>query len=100
MRLIGVITLCAAAWSQEQPPAPAVTQAPAGAPVLQNAGKPIVVPFRCTDEDIRATGLSCSEQDPCPVYLELASMDSTGIRLFAAGNIHTSNANLYGILLG
>ena len=59
-----------------------------------------MVPFHCTDEDIRSAGLTCSEQDPCPVYLELAAVESTGIRIFAAGNIHTANATLYTILLG
>ena len=68
--------------------------------LLLNSGKPILVPFQCTDEDIRSAGLTCSEQDPCPVYLELAAVESTGIRIFAAGNIHTSNATLSTILLG
>ena len=91
-------------WAQDQPPiavppAPA-SAAPAAPPVLENTGKPIVVPFHCTDEDIRSAGLTCSEQDPCPVYLELAAVESTGIRIFAAGNIHTANATLSTILLG
>ena len=34
------------------------------------------------------------------MYLELAELESTGIRLFASGNIHTSTATLYSILLG
>jgi photosystem II stability/assembly factor-like uncharacterized protein len=72
------------------PPAPVV---------LQNTGKPMVAPFHCTEEDIRSAGLTCSEQDPCPVYLELAAVESTGIRIFAAGNIHSANATLYTILL-
>jgi hypothetical protein len=68
--------------------------------MLENTGKPIVVPFHCTDEDIRSAGLTCTEQDPCPVYLELAAVESTGLRIFAAGNIHTANATLSTILLG
>ena len=104
MRTIGLVTLLlvafpAALTAQDQPPPPAPAPPP-GPPVLQNSGKPIVVPFRCTDEDIHSAGLSCSEQDPCAVYLELAAAESTGIRIFAAGNIHTSNATLYSILLG
>jgi hypothetical protein len=93
--------LIAPGSAQEQqtpvPPAPAV---PAGPPLLQNTGKPIVVPFQCTDEDIRSAGLSCTEDEPCPVYLELAAVESTGIRLFVAGNIHTATATLYSVLLG
>jgi photosystem II stability/assembly factor-like uncharacterized protein len=60
----------------------------------------MLVPFRCTDEDIQAAGLTCSDDEPCPVYLELAGMESTGIRLFAAGNIHTASATLFSIILG
>src|SRR4051794_12039623 len=98
MRIIGLLVLLAGSlWSQDQP---ALPPAPAGPPVLQNTGKPIVVPFQCTEEDIRSAGLSCTEDDPCPVYLELAALESTGIRIFAAGNIHTSTATLYSILLG
>jgi hypothetical protein len=100
MRILELLILLVAALrSQDQPPA-AVPAVPAGPPVLQNTGKPILVPFQCTDEDILTAGLSCSAEDPCPVYLELAAVDSTGIRLFAAGNIHTSAATLYSILLG
>lgn len=60
----------------------------------------MVVPFQCTEEDIRTAGLSCTDEEPCPVYLELAGAASTGIRLFTAGNIHTANATLFSILLG
>jgi photosystem II stability/assembly factor-like uncharacterized protein len=95
-----LIVSCVSLWSQDQPAAPAAPVAPTAPPLLQNTGKPIVVPFRCIDEDIRTAGLDCSEDDPCPAYLELASVETTGIRLFAAGNIHTSTATLYSVLLG
>src|ERR1017187_1950789 len=87
-------------WAQDLPPAAGAGLVPAAPVVLENVGKPMVTPFRCTEEDIRSAGLTCSEQDPCPVYLELAAVESTGIRIFAAGNIHTANATLYTILLG
>jgi photosystem II stability/assembly factor-like uncharacterized protein len=77
--------------------APAVPAAPAA---LENSGKPMLVPFHCTEEDIRSAGLGCSEQDPCPVYLELAAVESTGLRIFVAGNIHSATATLYTVLLG
>src|ERR1035438_10457732 len=89
-----------ALWAQDLPPAAGAGLVPAAPVVLENVGKPMVTPFRCTEEDIRSAGLTCSEQDPCPVYLELAAVESTGIRIFAAGNIHTANATLYTILLG
>jgi hypothetical protein len=87
----------AAAWAQEQPPA---TPAP---PVLENSGKPMLLPFHCTEDDIQWGGLSCSADEPCPVYLELAAVESGGTpgpgRIFAAGNIHSSAVTLYSVLL-
>jgi photosystem II stability/assembly factor-like uncharacterized protein len=67
--------------------------------VFTYSGKPITLPFRCTAEDIHAAGLDCTEDDPCPVYLELSAVESTGIRIIAAGNIHTASATLYGVLV-
>ena len=99
-KLASLLLACGALWAQEQAPAAGAGVVPAAPVVLENAGKPMIAPFRCTEEDIRSAGLTCSEQDPCPVYLELAAVESTGIRIFAAGNIHTANATLYTILLG
>jgi hypothetical protein len=67
--------------------------------VLQNAGKPMVVDFRCTNDDIQWAGLNCSEEEPCPVYLELTAVESVGNKIFAAGNIHSAASTLYSILL-
>jgi hypothetical protein len=83
----------AAAWAQEQPPA---NSAP---PVLENSGKPMVLPFRCTEDDIQWAGLSCPAEEPCPVYLELAAAESAAGRIFAAGNIHALDVTLYSVLL-
>jgi len=68
--------------------------------LLENQGRPMSLPFECTDEDIAWAGLSCSEQDPCPVYLELAAIEPVGNKLFAAGNLHTEAVTLYSVLLG
>jgi photosystem II stability/assembly factor-like uncharacterized protein len=68
--------------------------------VLRNDGKPIALPFACTAEDIQAAGLTCSEEDPCPVFLELTSVESVGGRIFAAGNLHTQTVTLFSTLLG
>jgi Photosynthesis system II assembly factor YCF48 len=96
MRLIATIAALAIPLvAQDQPPA-----APQPPPELVNTGKPITVPFHCTDEDVRLAGLTCTEDDPCPVYLELSSMESTGIRILAAGNLHTADATLFSIILG
>src|SRR5436853_96868 len=93
-RIFVVMLTVLGALAQDQP---ATAPAP---PVLENQGKPMLAPFQCSEEDIRSAGLTCSEEDPCQVYLELAAAVSTGPRIFAAGNIHTESATLYSILLG
>ena len=90
MRLLIVFSVaCVAAAQAEQP---------ADTP-LQNAGKPMIVDYRCGEEDIRLAGLSCTIDDPCPVFLELASVEAVGNRIFAAGNIHSSTTTLASVLL-
>jgi photosystem II stability/assembly factor-like uncharacterized protein len=76
-----------------QPPAPS---APAA---LENFGKPMTLPYECTSEDQQWAGLACSEDEPCPIYLELSAAESSGARLFVAGNIHSSTVTLYSVLL-
>lgn len=80
---------------QEAPPA-----APAPPPVLENTGKPMHLPYACTPEEIQSAGLTCSEEEPCPVYLELTSVEAVGNRIFAAGNLHTQTVTLSTALVG
>lgn len=68
-------------------------------PPLEYAGKPLQIPFQCTAEDIDAAGLTCTEDEPCPLYLELTAVESVGNKLFLAGNIHSDSTTLYSILL-
>ncbi len=63
------------------------------------ASGPARIEARCTAEQIDELGLECTAQQPCPVYLELSSAESTSGRLFVAGNLHTSSATLSSILL-
>jgi photosystem II stability/assembly factor-like uncharacterized protein len=67
--------------------------------MLENTGRPMRVPFSCTDEDIQQAGLTCTEDDPCPVYLELTAVESVGTRIFLAGNLHSSAVTLASALL-
>jgi hypothetical protein len=92
--LLAVVAV-AASRAQEAPPSPA--PAP---PVLENNGKPIVLPLACTAEDVQAAGLACSDDDPCPVYLELTDVETAGSRIFATGNLHTQTVTLFSTLLG
>jgi hypothetical protein len=66
---------------------------------LENTGKPLHIRFECTEADSQAAGLSCSEEEPCPVYLELANVEGVGNKLFLPGNLHTSTTTIYSILL-
>lgn len=71
----------------------------AAPPALEYTGRPLRVPFQCTLDDIQWGGLSCSDDEPCPVYLELTDIESVGNKIFAAGNIHSAASTLYSILL-
>lgn len=53
----------------------------------------------CSAEDAEAVGLDCSEDRPCPVYLELVAADGFGSSVFVSGNLHTSDTTIYGLLL-
>jgi photosystem II stability/assembly factor-like uncharacterized protein len=66
---------------------------------LENSGKPIRVVYECTAADTQAAGIGCSEEDPCPVYLELSNVDAAGSKIFVTGNLHTPMATLDSIFL-
>ena len=68
--------------------------------MLTNNGTPMVLPFQCTAEDIQSAGFSCSEDAPCPIYLELSAAAAAGDKYFVAGNIHSDAVTLYSVLLG
>jgi photosystem II stability/assembly factor-like uncharacterized protein len=57
------------------------------------------LPFTCQEDDIQWAGMTCPENEPCPVYLELSSVGSTGSRVFLAGNVHSAQMTLYSLLL-
>jgi photosystem II stability/assembly factor-like uncharacterized protein len=61
--------------------------------------EPVKVAFACKAEDLVAAGLTCSDDDPCPVYLELSSVSAQGRNLTLAGNFHGRAATLYSVLL-
>ncbi len=57
------------------------------------------VTFSCLEEDLQWAGASCSEDEPCSIYLELSAVASAGRRVFVSGNLHTSAATLNSLLL-
>lgn len=88
--LFPIPLLFAALLGAQTPPAPVA---------IENTGKPMRIPFACTQDDIRAAGLTCPPERPCAVYLELAGFQSIGNTTFLAGNLHTDTATLSSILL-
>ncbi len=78
---------------------PAKAEAPAGPAKLEYAGKPIVLEQHCTEEDIQSLGLTCTREDPCPVYLELAAHEVLGNTIVLSGNIHNREITFASVLL-
>jgi hypothetical protein len=68
-------------------------------PLALAAADAVKFEYACSPEDVEAFGLTCSDRDPCPVFLELTSVDSSGLRVFLSGNLHTQTTTLFGILL-
>ena len=68
-------------------------------PLLLAAQGAMRVDYLCTAGDSEKFGLTCSEDEPCDVFLELASAEGVGASIFAAGNLHTVTTTLYGVLL-
>ncbi|HXI44404.1 MAG TPA: hypothetical protein VNH83_30750 [Bryobacteraceae bacterium] len=109
MKVVLAAALCSAwaVYAQEPAATPAVSapktepaKTEAGQPpVLENHGKPMRVPFECTDDDMQWAGMSCSEEEPCPVYIEISAIEPVGNRLVVLANIHTESITLYSVLL-
>lgn len=101
MRLSALAFAAGLVFGQDLPPAK-VAPAAGGPPapvVLQNTGKPMTLPFECADEDLQQAGLTCTEEAPCAIYLELDSVLAVGDRVFVAGNLHSSAVTLFSTLL-
>jgi hypothetical protein len=66
---------------------------------IENTGRPMTVTAECKLADMPPLGLSCSEDEPCPLYLELSDLELVGTKLFVVGNLHTNSATLESIVL-
>ena len=85
-------------FPEEKPPAPPKPEEPKTV-VLSYTGTPIKLPFSCTDDDITAFGMTCTELYPCPVYAELAGLQPLGSKIFVSGNLHNGATTMYSLLL-
>jgi hypothetical protein len=74
-------------------------QTPSPKTILENTGKPMKVTADCKAEEVLVLGLTCSQEDPCPLFLELSDVELVNDRLFVSGNLHTGPATLESILL-
>src|SRR5579883_2267890 len=93
MRVRGWIwALVLVPWCFGQESAPA-------APKLTFRGKPLSVPFHCTNEQVEKLDLECSASAPCAVFLELNGVASASTKLFVTGNLHTSSRTFESVLL-
>jgi hypothetical protein len=103
MKLAAVLLFAYAVGAQSPPPGseaaePAKTETKT--PVfLRNEGKPMAVEFACTEDDMQWAGMSCTEEEPCPAYIELSEIETVGNRIIVLGNIHTESTTLYSLLL-
>ncbi|MDQ6707771.1 MAG: hypothetical protein M3Z85_17560 [Acidobacteriota bacterium] len=70
-----------------------------GSQVLRNSGSPMNVGFRCTDDDLQWAGMTCSDDEPCPMYLELLHIAAVGQKIFVTGDVHSDANTLYSILV-
>lgn len=68
-------------------------------PALHYTGKPLRIECPCTNDDISSAGLNCTDDEPCPLYLELGAVEAVGNTVFVVGNFHTATVTLYSIVL-
>ena len=69
------------------------------AAILRNDGEPMRVAYACKEADLQWAGMTCSPDEPCPVYLELSAAVPDGRKIFVSGNLHSTSATLTSVLL-
>jgi len=57
------------------------------------------IAYDCPPKDIEIFGLNCTDEEPCPVLLELTAAEAAGNRILVTGNLHTRNTTLFSLLL-
>jgi hypothetical protein len=67
--------------------------------ILNNHGEPMQVAYTCAEDDLQFAGMSCTDDEPCPIYLELSSVAADGRKIVVAGDLHSSSATLGSVLL-
>lgn len=102
LRMLAFALAFGLAFAQAPPASAPEPIAPAPSPPTPSyryEGKPIVLQAKCGDAELSDYAMSCSEEEPCPVYLELAAADASGSKLFVSGNFHADAVTLWSVLL-
>jgi hypothetical protein len=72
----------------------------AGTLWAQNPGNaPVKVSYTCSEKDLSDAGMTCSDENPCPIYAELSSVSALGRKLLVTGNLHGSSSTIGSVLL-
>ncbi|MDR3717746.1 MAG: hypothetical protein P4K98_03020 [Bryobacteraceae bacterium] len=100
LRIVAFALSAGVLLAQTPPVAPLETvPPPPPKTVYRYQGKPIALQAQCGEAEIADYGMSCSPDEPCPVYLELSAADSAGSKLLVAGNFHADTSTLWSVLL-
>src|SRR3954447_20998319 len=54
------------------------------AAILTNSGEPIRLAYSCAEEDLQWAGMSCTDDQPCAIFLELSSVVPVGKKIVLA----------------
>jgi len=72
----------------------------AGTLWAQTSGNaPLKISYTCSEKDLAAAGMTCSDENPCPIYVELSSVAAFGKKLLLTGNLHGPSATIGSVLL-
>ena len=77
-------------------PALLAAQEPA---VLKYSAEPLRLAYECNEDDMQWAGMVCTEQEPCPIFLDLTTIASAGRKVFVGGNLHSNTTSLYSVLV-
>src|SRR3954463_307344 len=80
-------------------PAPLMLLTLAFTAVALAQNKPISIKGQCSPELVQNLSIACSTDEPCPLFLELASVEIVSSRLVLTGNLHTASQTVESLLL-
>ena len=59
----------------------------------------VKIPVDCSDSTLAAAGMTCTDDRPCTMYLELNSAAGFGKKITLAGDVHGDASTIYSLLL-